>query len=443
MTYLIPLVSTAALELLVLRRLRFGWFVIATALAGLLVDGSYLSYTSIFERSYDGPSHVLYIDEIAERLRLPTVNLFCTPCGHPPLYYALAALWSKTVLATGLVPRELGLQWLSLLLFSGFVIFALLLLRSLIEQPATLRLAAALVVLWPSSVPISVRVHNDALAVMLIVAAMYFVTQWDRQGRRRDFCLAVVASALALLTKATGYAMAATLLLVAALRWRSTRFGRDSLAQLVAATLVLLCAALLAASFRQAPAPRTLCQKVLGSACDVPSDVFVGNRPINYLAFDLPGFLRSTNPTAPFRDDYFLNGLAKSSLLGAMPLGKDFAGRFYRQLALGMGLLLLAMAALCVATLPSFVRSADWRRYRALVIAASALLALLLALRMLVPTTLHEDFRHIFSALVPLCLVYAKVVERLKPRSLFLYRTGVAMALLMIALSATFFVRFP
>ena len=442
MTYLIPLVSTAALELVVLRRLRFGWFVVATALAGLLVDGSYLSYTSIFERSYDGPSHVLYIDEIAEHLRLPPVNLFCTPCGHPPLYYALAALWSKTVLATYLVPRELGLQWLSLLLFSGFVAFALLLLRSLIEQPATLRLAAALVVLWPSSVLVSVRVHNDALAAMLIVAAMYFVTQWDRRGRRRDFCLAVFASALALLTKATGYAMAATLLLVAALRLRSTRFGRESLAQLVAATLVLLCAALLAASFRQAPAPRTLCQKVLGSVCDVPSDVFVGNRPINYLYFDLPGFLRSTSSTAPPREDYFLNGLARSSLLGAMPLGRDFEGRFHQRLALVMCLLLLAMATLCIVTLP-FARSVDWRKYRALGTAAGALLVLLLALRMLVPTTLHEDFRHIFPVLVPLCLVYAKVVERLKPWSPFLYRTGVAMALLMIASCATFFVRFP
>jgi hypothetical protein len=72
-------------------------------LPGLVVDASYLGYTSIFEGNYDGPSQVYSIDEIAEHLRLPPVSLFCTPCGHPPLYYALAALWSKTVLAVGLV----------------------------------------------------------------------------------------------------------------------------------------------------------------------------------------------------------------------------------------------------------------------------------------------------------------------------------------------------
>ncbi len=443
MTYLIPLVSTAVLQLLVLRRLRFGWFVVATVLAGLLVDASYLSYTSIFERNYDGPSHVFYIDEIAQHLRLPPVNLFCTPCGHPPLYYALAALWSKTVLAVGLVPRELGLQWLSLLLFSGFVVFALLLLRSTIDRPATLRLAAALVVLWPSSVLNSVRAHNDALASLLIMTAMYFIARWDRQGRQRDFWLAVVACALALLTKATGYTMVATLLVVAALRAWSTQFGRESLKQLAAAALVLLCAALLAASLHNAPAQRTLCQRVLGLACDIPHEVFVGNQPINYLYFDLPGFLGSMSPRAqPPQQDYFLNGLAKSSLFGTMPLGRDFEGALRKKLAVIIGVLLLAMVLVCVVTLP-FVRSVDWPKYRALVIAASALLVLLVAFRMLVPSPFHQDFRHIFPILVPFCLVYAKVVERLRHWSVVLYGTGVAIGLLMIASSVAYFVRIP
>lgn len=92
MTYLLLLASTAAAELYVLRRLRFGWFVVAMALAGTLVDVSYLTYTSISERNYDTASHLLYIDEIALHWRLPPVTIFCTACGHPPLYFALAAL---------------------------------------------------------------------------------------------------------------------------------------------------------------------------------------------------------------------------------------------------------------------------------------------------------------------------------------------------------------
>jgi hypothetical protein len=443
MSYLFVLASTAALELLVLRRLRFGWFLVAVVLAGTLVDVSYLTYTSISERNYDTASHVLYIDEIAEHLRLPPVSIFCTACGHPPLYYALAALWSKVALAGGFLPRELGLQWLSLLLSSGFVVFALLLLRSTIEQPATLRLAAALVVFWPSSIINSVRVHNDALASALIVAAMYFIVRWDREGRGRDFYLAVVVSALALLTKATGYAIAATLVVVAGWRLRSQWFDRERAKQWLAATLVLVSTALLAVSFRETMHPHTLCQRVLGRACDVPSDYFVGNQPSNYLYFDLPDYLGSTSSLAyPPRQDYFWNGLLKSSLFGVMPLGRDFEGAPYQQLAVIISILLLAMIAVCGAVL-ALTRSVGGQPYRALAVAAAGMMLMLLAFRMKVPTPFHEDFRHVFPVLVPLCLFYAKAVERLRRWSRVLYHGGVAVALLMIASSVAFFVRVP
>ena len=184
MSYWIVSACTVSVELYVLRRLRFGWFIVATVLAGTLVNLNYLAYTSVYERNYDAPSHVLYINAIAEHLRMPTESI-CTACGHPPLYYALAALWSKVVLAGGWIPQELGLQWLSLLLFFGFVVFSLLILRTTIEQSKTMWLAAALVVFWPSSIINSVRVHNDALASVLMVASMYFTSQWDRRGRRR------------------------------------------------------------------------------------------------------------------------------------------------------------------------------------------------------------------------------------------------------------------
>ena len=443
MSYWILIACTASVELYVLRRLRFDWFIVAMVLAGTLVNVDYLSYTSIFERSYDGPSHVFYIDTIAEHLRLPPVNGFCTACGHPPLYYALAALWSKVVLAGGWIPRELGLEWLSLLLFFGFVVFSLLILRSTIERPATMRLAVALVVFWPSSVLNSVRVHNDALASTLMVASMYFIAQWDRQGRPRDFYAAVAATALALLAKSTGYTMAATLLAVAAWRFRSTRLSLESIKQFAAATLVLFSVALLAAAFRGPLYPVALCSKVLGHACDIPPEWFVGNKPINYLHFDLRGFLSSTSSFAyPAGEDYFLNGLAKSSLFGIIALGKDFEGELHRRLAVLISLVFLAMVAVCGIVLP-FVRSVRWQRYRALVAAATSMLVLLTAFRFMVPTTHHEDFRHIFPALVPFCLLYAKVVERLGRWSDLAYKAGIALGLLMVASSVAFFVRIP
>ncbi len=189
--------------------------------------------------------------------------------------------------------------------------------------------------------------------------------------------------------------------------------------------------------------PHTLCQRVLGRACDVPSDYFVGNKPINYLYFDLGDFVSSTSSLAyPARQDYFLNGLAKSSLFGVAPLGRDFAGPLYQGLALFLRLLLLAIVAVAVLVLP-FLRPVRWAKYRAPAGACASLLILLVAFRIMVPTPFHEDFRHIFPVLVPLCLLYAKVVERLRGWSEVLYKAGIALGLLMMASSVASFVRIP
>jgi len=107
-----------------------------------------------------------------------------------------------------------------------------------------------------------------------------------------------------------------------------------------------------------------------------------------------------------------------------------------------MSLLLLAMVAVCAVVL-LFVRSVGWQRYRALVVAAASMLVLLAAFRFMVPTPFHEDFRHIFPVLVPLCLVYAKAVERLRRWSNVAYTAGIAVGVLMIASSLGFFVRLP
>ena len=443
MVQLIPLAITAGIELWFLRRLRFGWLVVSMVLAGLLVDWTYLGYTTINERNYDTLSHVLYVDYLIEHLRLPPVDILCTACGHPPLYYAVAALWSKAVLAGGWLPRELGLQWLSLLLSFGFVACALLLLRSFIEDARTFLLAAALVVFWPSSVLNSVRVHNDAMASVLGLAALYFLSKWDRRGERRDFRWALLACALAILTKATGYAMAAALLLIAALRLRSPELRRETIRQGIVAVGVVLAAALLPVAMRGPSAPRTLCQRVLGGACFVPDGAFVTNGPINYLMFDVRDFLRDTSSMRhPPAQDYFWNGLAKSSLFGIMPLGKDFEGVQYARLAVLLGVLLLAMVLVCVAAWP-LVRPLDWLRYRAIVLGSVCLLTFLAAFRMAIPTPFHEDFRHVFPLLVPFCLVYAKSVERMGSRSALLRSVGVGLGALMIGASAAFFVRMP
>jgi len=429
---------TVVVELFVLWRLRFDSFVVAIVLAGTCLQVDYLTYTSVGERNYDGASHIAYIQSIASTWQVPDV-FSCAVCGHPPLYYALGALWSKTVLLGGWMPLELGLQWLSLLLFFAFVVFSLLIVRSCTGRATTLRLAAALVVFWPSSIINSVRVHNDALASPLMLAALYFTAEWDKNGRTQDFSAALVISALALSTKASGYAVATALLLFTALRLRSTEQRSRSLKQFSIAALVLGTTGLLITALRTARAPRTPCQLILGSACNGRYVPPIPDSPSRFLSFHLHDFVSRLH-TVP--EDPILNRLAKSSLFGVMRLGDPFTDARNELLAHWISWGLLAMVTVCLVGLPLLGRA--WlSKHRAYLGSVAIMVLFLLAFRIRAPNEFHEDFRHIFAALVPFCLSYAVIVARLSQYSKLLHSAGLALALLMIALSVAFFARIP
>ena len=438
----IVFLSSAVVALYVLRRLRFDRRTIAIVLAGVALYADYLTYTSVSARNFDGLAHLYYIQAIAQNLRLPAMSA-CVACGHPPLYYALGAAWSRTLLAGGWMPFELGLQWLSLLLFVGFVVLALLVIRSFGVAPATQWLAAALVVFWPSSVLNSVRVHNDALASPLILAASYFTARWDSQRHPRDFWLALVAAALAILTKASGYAAAAILILFALVHLRTTKFARRDVTRTAIAVVVLGAVAALAVFSRLEQSPHTLCLEVLGHACDGRYRPPVADTPSRFVLFDLPDFIRRMDAVPDYpKPDYFWNRFAKSSLFGVMPLGEEFQAARYTALAVAIKLLLLAMVTICLCG-AIFLRGVPWRRYRVYAAAVVTMLIFLMAFRIRVPNEFHEDFRHVFAILVPFCLAYALVVDRARRVSAALYWTGVGVALLMIGSSVLFFARAP
>jgi hypothetical protein len=440
MSYGLVFFCTAVVELYVLRRLRFDWKVVTLVVTGTLLSVDYATYTTISQRNYDGEAHVEYIQALAQAGHLPDPYA-CVACGHPPLYYAVAALWSKLTLGVGLVPLELRLQWLSLLLFFGFVSIALLIFRSCGAAGSTLWLAVALLVFWPSSIINSVRVHNDALAAPLLLAAAYFTAQWDRHGRQHDFYLALAACALALLTKATGYTVAATLLAFVGLRLRGSGSRRIVAIHTAVAASILAGAALLAVGLRASTHATTLCQRVFGHACDGRYVPVIADTPRRFVYFDVRQFVgridaRLIDPA----HDYFLNRLAKSSLVGVATLGEQFAGDRYAALVSSISILLLVMLASCALGL-AFVRGIEFRIYRTYVVLSAVMFGFLVAFRVAMPNEYHEDFRHIFPVLVPFCLCYAKVVSRIGRFSRWLRAAGVGVGLLMVASSIALFVR--
>jgi len=441
MIFWLVLAGTLIAGLLVLRRLRFDGFILVLMAGSMLLCASYLGYTSLDERNYDGGSQVRYVQIIAQQARLPDIDE-CGPCGHPPLYFALGALWSRTALAGGWVSLEKGLQWLSLVLFFGFALVSLAILRGAGVGRWTLRLAAALVLFWPSSIINSVRVHNDALASLFMLGAMYFIARWDARERSVYFYGALAAAALALLTKATGYTVAATLVFFILLRLRSHASRPQKLKQLAIAVLVLASAALLATSFRHSRSSKTTCQQVLGHACDGRYVPAVVERPARYLYFDVPDFVvrLDVNVRDP-EHDYFLNRLAKSSLFGVAPLGDELGSERHRWLGAAMSVLLLIILGCAALGLPALLRGARLRKYRTYVVCVAFMFAFLLAFRLRAPNEFHEDFRHIFPALVPFCLGYAGVVEHAGRRSRALGAVGAVVGVAMVLASVAFFFR--
>ncbi len=437
MTFWILLGLTLALELAVLRRLDFDAVTVAIVLAGTALGFDYLSYTSIAERNYDASAHLEYIRFIAEHGRVPGA-LSCGVCGHPPLYYAVAASWSKVVAFA--LPLELGLQWLSLLLFFGFVVFALLMVRGATQEKLSLWLASALLLFWPSSIIHSARVHNDALASLLMVAAIYWTAVWDKHGRERDFAGALTASALALFTKSSGYAVVAILLVAVLLRLLSKQEPlRKGLLRGASAGFTFALSGFLAVGLREARWPRQDCPSILGSACGGRYVPPLPDTLQRFIWFDPFEFVRRRE-LVPL--DAFPHRFLKSMLFGVKQLGDDFSNQRHVTLAAIMSLLLLFMLVACLLGLFG-LRLASLQKHRIYFVAPVILLTFLIAFRLVVPNEYHEDFRHIFPALALFCLGYVKSVELLGRRSRILRHAGAAIGLLMVSSSIAFFLRAP
>ena len=447
MCLLFVLTVTLLAQLLVLRQLRFDWSIVAVVLLATVLEVDYLNYTSVSERNYDGSSHVAYVQLMTQHFRVPS-RYDCGVCGHPPLYYGLAALWSKAVLFAGWIPLELGLAWLSLLLFFGFVVVSLLIFRSCELGPGASWLATTMVLFWPSSIINSIRVHNDALASLLMLAAMYFIARWDQTGRKRDFYAALTASALALLTKSSGYTVATTLVIFAGIRLFSTKSSspalrRQAIRQCAEALLLLVGVGILAVGFRSSERATDLCRKVLGSACD-GRHAPVADTLRKFVYFDIADFIRRMDSLPQDQNrDYFLNRFAKSSLFGVAPLGDEFETTRHQAIASALSIWLLLVAGLsaCTFALRVHARTVHWKKYRTYFVTSLVMFLFLVAFRIKLPNEFHEDFRHIYPVLVPLCMGYALSVEYLGRGSRVRYWCGFGIGVSVVALSVAFFAR--
>ncbi|MCC6554866.1 MAG: glycosyltransferase family 39 protein, partial [Polyangiaceae bacterium] len=386
-----------------LRRLRLDVATTGIVLAGLALYLVVLGYTSIGERNFDGGEQLAYIEYIIKNRALPPAS-HCLICHHPPTYYVVGAAVHAFFRKTRLASPVVGLQLFSILIFLVFLTAAILTLRRFARTRGELRLGAALVVFWPYSIQNSVRLHNDTLVYAWMALAFYFIVAWSEGRRPRDLYLAGLFSALGVATKTSAIAMVALLLLLVGARLL-TGPDRPRLLRRAGVVAALLAAAMSMNGLLRAPvkarataAESGLCQRVLGSACNVGG--LLENEPYNYVYLDVQSFLKEPYLLSD-RDEtgrqLFWNHLLKSSLFATHNKVADAetAYRWNRRIAGVMNALLLGMTAfLGFAALAA--RREAVRRYALPLGAIAISMAFMLGFRILLPVPHHTDFRHVY-----------------------------------------------
>jgi hypothetical protein len=446
-----PALGTTAITCLLLlvlldllRELDLDWSLVAIVLAGIGVYLGYLSYTGPLDRNYDAYDQTSYIHFVEQNARLPPTN-YCLSCYHPPLYYAIAAIWVRLAMLTRLASYGRCLQFLSLVIWVGFVVFAALITKRFGRSGFTRNLAVTLIVFWPYSIMNSVRVNNDILVIALMTAAIYFMIRWFEDHRRHALEWATGLSGLSLLTKSNGYIVATVLIVLLAWKnWRTIR-QRSTLREVVPSVAFLGGCGLLGSMNPARSGPTSWCETVLGKACQalrVPQQL-AANGVINYIYFDFRSFLSEPfiNTYRPETgSDYFWNTLLKSSLFGTYSGSADpqFADSPNWMLALGLNILVLGMVAYVLIGLVNVTRE-HIRRYRVLLLFSVTSVVFLAGFRAMVPLAHHADFRFVLPLLVPGCLFFALTVNRFRRGSRALERIGYGLGVVFVVLTVVLF----
>lgn len=417
---------------------------IGVVLAGIVLYMLYLGYTSYAERNYDGPEQLQYIQHILSTGRRPPASQ-CLICHHPPLYFYLGAgaywLFEKV---GGMGPPTFGLQILSLVFFTVFLYYAALTIQRFVKSPWLVRLAMALVVFWPYSIQMSVRVHNDALSGTLMMGAIYYAIRFYDEGKDRHFAATAVWIGLGVLTKSSIYAIAGMFIVLALYRLVRTPRRLRQAGRLIAGIAFIGITALTAKIGQEKPDTKLdLCHKVLGNACNIGKHEWVGNDVYNYVYVDPVTFLREPYLIAS-RDgsgrELFWSDFAKTSLFATnnTTADRETAYAFNRQVAALMIALFAAMSLGLVASVLTMDK-ATAKRLSVVLLSVGTLLGFMMAFRWMIPAPHHTDFRHVLVILVPISILYVDALGRARGRGLAAEWAGTGLAVTFLALSVFYF----
>ncbi|MCL2742035.1 MAG: hypothetical protein FWE70_08045, partial [Oscillospiraceae bacterium] len=179
---------------------------LAVIAAGFAVSLSYAMGTDIYTRQHDvgladGVGHLGYIMRLAKEGALPDSNAW--QLYHTPLHHIVAAAWHRMGewLGMGQARGLESLQYLTVFYQAAISVTAHRIYAKLGLGGTPLLAATALTALHPTSFLFSGSINNDALSLLLCVAAVYWVLRWHGSPKAGYAAVAAAFTGLAVMAK--------------------------------------------------------------------------------------------------------------------------------------------------------------------------------------------------------------------------------------------------
>lgn len=386
---LLAVLSLGLLCFFIARRFGFGWGIAVIVFLAVVIRAVFLMNVPYTNFAYDVDGHVAYVQYIIENHSVPGTD-DCWTCYHPPVYYVSAVpsyLFGEWLGLSG----PIGLQVYSLLLSIVTVFLGMLFLRSFLAGKA-LGIASVLWAFWPVMILVSPRIGNDQLFYMLHMLCMWGGVNYLKEGRGKYLLVAVIATALAMWTKATAVVTLGTLIVFMVLGyWMNLRNRRLTCSEWVSAGLLLSLIVVVVLQHLLGDSA------LVGNSSGLAGRLKVGNEAFNYIFFDLKSFV--THPfTSAWNDgsgrEYFWNYAFKTSLFGEFEMVRNVMGRNLATIVSCAFLGLIVYAARC------FWKTKLQMIHWFLLLQGVAFITALMFLRMKHPYSCSNDFRYILPAII-------------------------------------------
>ena len=381
------------LAFFLLRRYRVPVPFALLILVATLCHVIYTEATPYTARTHDVDGHVDYIEYIVDHHRIPA-NDVCWSCYHPPVYYTMMAPAWAVAKSVGFPPAR-AVQWATFLLSFILVATGVGVLRLVMQGPA-LGVAAVLWAFFPSLFLVAPRIGNDQLFFLAHVICLCAALSYIVKQKAVSLVIGAIACWAAFWTKSTGSVTICIWLAGFVLGY----FPRAKLLPKAGEWAGLGVMFALALSIG---AKLFLGDDLVGNASGLNGRLRVMTEPVNFLYFDIPGFL-STVYTDAWHDEggrqYFWNYLLKSALFGEFKIRTDTFGIWVATILNYSFFGLLIFAAV------GFWKKKIDKRALLLLVNALAFVGAVAVLRLKVPYSCSNDFRYV----LPLALSFVPFV---------------------------------